>query len=226
MNKIIGIFAVLSFIACHKPIEDRQQAASVTATIHKVSMLDSVELLINHLRPISPTDATTFTGTVSWGDGNTTTFTNPTLSYVSLTHKYFTLGIFPIKVTFNKPDAVTTFNLLFRPSIGGEGTDTLLSITGLNGVPYLISLILQNTKLQNLDITGNTHIERVWLGGNRLTNSSINSILMHMDSYTGANLTPSPEIHLNGQTPASPPSNGGITAKQSLLNKGCVVQTD
>lgn len=147
MNKIIFALLCLGLVSCQKLVSERQEAATVTATIHKVSSVDSVEILINHLRPISPTDMTNFTGSISWGDGNTTTFSNPTLSSLNVVHKYTTLGQFPIKITFDKPDAVTTYNLIFR---GSDKTDTLLSLTGLSGVPYLKYLVLQNDKLKAL----------------------------------------------------------------------------
>ncbi len=222
MNRILIALLCLAFVSCDKPVTERQEAATVTATIHKVTLLDTVKILVNHL-PISSTDVTTFTGTISWGDGNTTTFTNPAQASLDVKHGYAALGQFQIKITFDKPNAVDGYNLMFS---GNDKTDTLLSLTGLAGIPNLRVIILQDDKLKDLDITGNNKIERLWLSGNRLTNATVNSLLTHMDSYTAFNLTPSPELHLNGQTPASPPSNTGLVAKQSLLSKGCTVITD
>jgi hypothetical protein len=223
MNKIIFIISLFAMASCQKEGIETPQAGVVTATIHKVSTVDTVELLVNHLRRISATDTTSFKGVISWGDGTFTTFNNPTLSSVNVIHRYSNLGIFPIEITFEKPDAVTSYTLVFR---GSDRSDTLLSLTNISSIPYLKHLVLEKLNLKDLDITGNSRIETLWLQDNRLSNFTINSLLTHMDSYIGFNQSPSPLLQLNRQTPASAPTNAGLIAKQNLINKGCNVLTD
>jgi len=225
MKRIFSLlFACALLASCERdPIEIRPQAAVVSLNIHKVTTAAPVEILVNHYRLLSPTDTSHFIGNIDWGDGNITEFDNVAGGSINYPHNYIVAGLYNIKITFDKPTAVTSLSFIFR---GVTQTDTLLSLTGHAGTPYLKYLVLQNTRLKTLDISANFNIERLWLSGNCLTEATVNNLLTHVDSYTVSNLTPSPEFYLNGQIPIAPPTGSGLVAKQSLFNKRCQIQTD
>jgi hypothetical protein len=64
------------------------------------------------------------------------------------------------------------------------------------------------------------------LANNLLPVNNINSILIGLDNASAGKTIFSGTITLSGQTPAAPPSGGGITAKNNLIANGMTVITD
>ena len=60
------------------------------------------------------------------------------------------------------------------------------------------------------------------LQGNRLTTAQVNAILIHFNNQVASDK----DYYLQNQVPPAPPSGAGITAKNALISRGCLVYTD
>jgi hypothetical protein len=202
MKKIFALMACVALAtSCRKdPVElPLTTATTITATVSKVSLTDSVGIFVYHPYTLAPGDTSHFTGNISWGDGNFTIIDNPATGPMNVFHKYVSTGVYPIVVTLNKPTVVSTLTIFFQ---GVGQLDTLLSLTGLTGMPRMYVLNLQGDKLQTpIDISGLPAMSYMWLRGNALSTSAINSILVSLDNETGIPASPIPYIQIDKQTP-------------------------
>lgn len=237
MKKITLILAAIAivFASCTKSIPvPNATAATITATINKVTTADPAQILINQDCPTCPPN-NTFTGTIDWGDGNITSFTKRWTESIFEAHLYAVAATYTVNVNLNSPTAVTSFTIDLNP-------DQVTSLTGLNGITPTY-LVLQDDKLPSIDISGNPGLQSVFLAGNNFTSmniaanpllktvqfqrnnlpiASVNSVLVSLDN---AGIT-NGSVNLSSQIPSAPPSGAGLTAKTNLIGKGWTVITD
>lgn len=171
-----------------------------------------------------------FTGSIIWGDGNTTIFPL-CVGMASFKHKYASTGTYTISANYNYANSITSFTV--------SKPDSIISITGLGSIlngnangwqlkkKYLV---LSLTKLTGIDLTGNPILSNIHLGNNNLSTSEVNSVLISIDnSGLAVNCTSCggtiPYLWLN-QIPAAPPSGTGLTALNNLIAKGWHIDHD
>ena len=168
-----------------------------------------------------------FTGSIVWGDGNTTTYDLQCLSSLDFKHKYAAVGNYTLSFNYNYPNYITSFSIS-RP-------DSIISISGLggilNGLPsYKKYLVLDHTKLNSIDLSGNPNLSNINFDQNSLGSSALNNILTQIDNsgltYANCNCGNTIPYLWIKQTVPTPPSGAGITAKNSLISKGWTVITD
>ena len=169
----------------------------------------------------------TFTGTYSWGDGNTTNFNLQCYSTCDLKHRYASPGTYNVTLSYDYPNSITAFTL-YR-------ADSIISLSGLsgilNGLPsYKKYIVLDHNKMTSVDLSGNPAISNIGLDHNSLSSAQVNSILIQIDNngltYANCNCGGTiPYLWLNQTIPA-PPTGAGITAMNSLLAKGWHIDHD
>ena len=161
-------------------------------------------------------------GSISWGDGNTSVLNqtyDQTIEYK--THAY-TLGTYPIIITLNNPSVIKTLTI----DIKGNNTnnhDSIASLSGLEGIPNIISLVLQNTLLPTLNVSGNPILFNLHINGNRMDSIATNNLMTQLD-ILGQQLTNGAIPQLNMLT-SHIGTNGAITY-QNLRNKGWNIMHD
>lgn len=214
----------LSAFSCSKEnlLPAAPTAAVVTATVNKVTTQDSVNVFINHPYTLTVMDTSHVTGSIAWGDGNVTNFNNPATGSINYFHGYLSPGLYSIIITINKPSAPSTFTMAFK---GSAKIDTLLSVTGLEGMPQLWAFVFQDTRLKTLNISNNPSLKSLWFRNCSLPVADINAMLIALDAETITGST-IPYIQIDSQLPAAAPTGAGLVAKQNLLNKRWTVQTD
>lgn len=150
-------------------------------------------------------------GTIAWGDGITTSLTQDySQTAMDKAHVYATTGLYTINITLNFPSNVTSFTIDLKGN-NVSHIDSLISITGLSGIPNIQYLALQNCFLPTIDISGNQSLINLLLGGNRLPVTEVNNILVDRNNsgilYGVISLK---------QSPAAIPTGSGATAAISL----------
>lgn len=149
------------------------------------------------------------TGTINWGDGNTT----PIVGSAVFSHTYTVAGVYIATVILSNATLLTKID---------AHTAEVSAINNLSEVPGIQVLNLQNNQLTTIDISGNPIIAGIDLDNNFLPTSVINATLIALDGF---GLFPG-LYNSVGQTPAAPPSGAGAAAKISLQGKGWGVNTD
>lgn len=89
---------------------------------------------------------------------------------------------------------------------------------------YLEALQLDTNQIVTFEPTFDLPqtLNSLQLSGNKMTTNAVNTVLQYWD-----NATKSSPFNLNlTQSPDSPPSGAGITAKSNLISRGCTIQTD
>jgi hypothetical protein len=100
---------------------------------------------------------------------------------------------------------------------------SLIKMDGVNMTAF--PPILEMNWRQNV-VGSTTFSITLNLANNLLPVNNINSILIGLDNASAGKTIFSGTITLSGQTPAAPPSGGGITAKNNLIANGMTVITD